>query len=73
MDNPRERISSEREVQVDGGRLGGVWDHGRPAALCTPTSLFSLQLSTTSTTDNDTHAPIGRTYATAEGTMATEK
>lgn len=45
MDNPRERITSEREAQVDGGQLGGVRDPVRPSALCTPTSLFSLRFS----------------------------
>lgn len=45
VDNPRERITSEREARVDGGRLRGVRDPVRPSALCAPTSLFSLSFS----------------------------
>lgn len=45
----------------------------RPPALCTPTSLFSLCLSTTSTTDSNTDAPIAKTYATAESISAKQE
>lgn len=77
VDNQRERIGPEREVEVDGGWIKGVWgvlkDHD-PPALCTPTSLFSLRLSLQpQNTDSHTDAPIAKTYATAEGTSAKQK